>query len=124
MASIRDKGTKPEMVVRRLIYSMGYRYHLHRKDLPGKPDLVFAGRKKVIFVHGCFWHQHDDPKCKIRRIPKSNKDYWIPKLERNVKRDAENIKALSEMGWDILVIWECEISDLERLSNKIRDFLS
>lgn len=108
MRRIRSKDMKPEMVVRRLVHGMGYRYRLHRKDLPGKPDLVFPGRKKVIFVHGCFWHQHGDPDCKIARRPKSNLDYWNPKLDRNVERDARNQAKLREMGWDPLIVWECQ----------------
>ncbi len=109
MSGIRSKGMKPEMTVRRLLHSMGYRYRLHRRDLPGKPDLVFPGRRKVIFVHGCFWHQHADPSCKIVRRPKSNREYWLPKLEQNVIRDAENRARLEELGWQVLVIWECEV---------------
>ena len=88
MSNIRAKGMKPEMAVRRITHAMGYRYRLHRKDLPGKPDLVFPSRRKVIFIHGCFWHQHTDPACKIARRPRSNQDYWLPKLERNAARDA------------------------------------
>ena len=86
------------MVIRRLTHTMGYRYQLHRKDLPGKPDLVFPGRRKVIFVHGCFWHQHSDTACKIARRPQSNQHYWLPKLERNVVRDAEHQAKLVEFG--------------------------
>lgn len=114
---------KPEMLVRRLVHGMGYRYRLHRKELPGTPDLVLAGRKKVIFVNGCFWHQHDDPYCKIARVPKSNQDYWIPKLTANKERDTKNIKALEAAGWSVLVIWECETKDLDAVAVKIRTFL-
>ena len=109
MSGIRSKGMKPEMTVRRLLHSMGYRYRLHGRELPGKPDLVFPARRKVIFVHGCFWHQHADPGCRIVRRPKSNREYWLPKLERNVARDAENRARLEELGWEVLVIWECEV---------------
>jgi len=123
MSNIRAKGMKPEMIVRRLVHSMGYRYRLHRKDLPGKPDLVFPGRRKVIFVHGCFWHQHDDPACKIARVPQSNRDYWIPKLERNAARDAQHQAELRARGWDALVIWECELKDEEALRSKLIRFL-
>lgn len=123
MSRIRAKGMKPEMVVRRLAYSMGYRYRLHRKDLPGKPDLVFGGRKKVILVHGCFWHQHSDPLCKIARLPKSNQAYWVPKLQGNVMRDAEQESLLRDKGWDVLVIWECETKAGGALAGKIADFL-
>ena len=102
---------------------MGYRYRLHRKDLPGKPDLVFPGRRKIIFVHGCFWHQHADPSCKVARRPKSNLGYWLPKLERNAVRDIENRERLSELGWDVLVIWECEVKSGDGLAQRIQEFL-
>lgn len=123
MRRIRAKDMKPEILVRKLIHNMGYRYRLHRKDLPGKPDLVFPSRKKVIFVHGCFWHQHNSPTCKISRIPKSNQGYWIPKLNKNKKRDAQQIQALETSGWKVLVIWECEIKNFEAVSSKASSFL-
>ena len=123
MRAIRSKNMKPELAVRRLVYSMGYRYRLHRHSLPGRPDLVFPGRRKVIFVHGCFWHQHPDPECKITHRPKSNRAYWLPKLDRNVVRDAENRENLYELGWDSLVIWECEVRSGEGIAERIRDFL-
>ena len=122
MSHIRSKGMVPEMVVRRLVYGMGYRYRLHRKDLSGRPDLVFQRRKKIIFVHGCFWHQHDS--CKDGHLPKTNLEYWIPKLKRNTRRDKKTVKQLEEMGWDVLVIWECELNDRYRLSIKLYQFLS
>ena len=124
MSNIRAKGMKPEMIVRRLAHGMGYRYRLHRKDLPGKPDLVFPSRRKVIFVHGCFWHQHADPACKIARRPQSNRDYWLPKLERNAARDAEHQARLAELGWDVLVIWECEVEAGDGLAERITSFLN
>ena len=123
MSNIRAKGMKPEMVVRRIIHGMGYRYRLHRKDLPGKPDLVFPSRRKIIFVHGCFWHQHTDPACKISRRPQSNRDYWLPKLERNVERDAEHQARLVNLGWNVLVLWECEVESDSRIHDRIREFL-
>ena len=123
MSNIRAKGMKPEMAVRRLVHAMGYRYRLHRKDLPGKPDLVFPARRKVIFVHGCFWHQHDDPACRIARRPKSNQHYWLPKLERNVIRDAEHLAQLAQLGWDVLVIWECDVVSDDGIADRIRGFL-
>lgn len=95
MRQIKSKNMKPELIVRRLVHGMGYRYHLHRKDLSGKPDLVFSSKMKAIFVHGCFWHQHGAKNCPIVRKPKSNGDYWLPKLKRNVQRDKENLKKLS-----------------------------
>ena len=123
MSNIRAKGMKPEMAVRRITHAMGYRYRLHRKDLPGKPDLVFPGRRKVIFVHGCFWHQHADLACKISRRPRSNQDYWLPKLERNVTRDAEHQARLTELGWNVLVIWECDVESGDGIADLIREFL-
>lgn len=123
MARIRSKDMKPEMTVRRVVHRLGYRYRLHRKDLPGKPDLVFGPRRAVIFVHGCFWHQHDKTACKDGRKPKSNKGYWGPKLDRNVQRDAEAQAALHQAGWRVLVIWECETHDLEVLEQRIISFL-
>jgi DNA mismatch endonuclease, patch repair protein len=124
MRRIKSKGMKPEMMVRRLVHRMGYRYRLHSPALPGKPDLVFARRRKVIFVHGCFWHLHSDPNCPDRREPRSNQDYWVPKLERNRERDAEHIAALKEAGWSVLVIWECETGDLGKLARSVRAFLN
>ncbi len=123
MRAIRSKDMKPELAVRRLVHGMGYRYRLHRHGLPGRPDMVFASRRKVIFVHGCYWHQHSDPDCKIARRPKSNLDYWLPKLDGNVVRDADNQDRLRELGWDLLVIWECEVRTGEGIEDRIRDFL-
>lgn len=123
MAAIRSKDTKPELIVRRLVHSLGYRYRLHRKDLPGKPDLVFGPRKKAIFVHGCFWHQHDDPYCLDGRLPKSRPDYWLPKLGRNQQRDKSNQKSLEASGWQVLTIWDCETKDMDSLAKKLRSFL-
>ena len=94
MSGIRSTGMRPEMTVRQQLHAEGYRYRLHRRDLPGKPELVFPSRRKVIFVHGCFWHQHADPGCRIARRPQSNREYWLPKLERNAARDAENVGRL------------------------------
>lgn len=122
MRAIRSAGMKPEMVVRRVAYSLGYRYRLHRKDLPGKPDLAFIGRRKAIFVHGCFWHQHPD--CREGRPPKSNSGYWGPKLARNIERDAENARRLKELGWTVLTIWECETERHEDLVRRITSFLN
>ena len=123
MARIRSRDTKPEMVVRRLLHAMGYRYRLHRRDLPGNPDLVFSGRRKVVFVHGCFWHQHEDPSCLDGRPPKSNASYWAPKLQRNVERDRQAAISLMAEGWDALIVWECEVRDRKALSEKLRTFL-
>ncbi|MGI8539108.1 MAG: very short patch repair endonuclease [Rubrobacteraceae bacterium] len=121
MSRVKNKDTKPEMRVRRMIHAMGYRYRIHRRKLPGSPDLVFPERRKVIFVHGCFWHHHED--CKHGRIPKSRPEYWVPKLEKNMSRDIENQAKLREMGWDIMVIWECETEEAAGLPNRIMSFL-
>lgn len=108
MSRIRNRDTVPEMQVRKVAHAMGYRFRLHRKDLPGKPDLVFPGRKAAILVHGCFWHQHPDPECKNGRRPKTRLEYWDPKLDGNLARDRRNIEALEALGWRVLVLWECE----------------
>lgn len=124
MRAIRSSDTSPELVVRRLVHSLGRRYRLHGQRLPGKPDLVFAGQRKIIFVHGCFWHQHPCSSCQDSRRPKSNTAYWLPKLERNVSRDAENLFRLKADGWRVLVVWECETKDRVRLSARLRRFLN
>lgn len=108
------------MAVRRLVHGMGYRYRLHRRDLPGCPDMVFANRRKVIFVHGCFWHRHN---CNLGRMPKSRLEFWQPKLEANRCRDEEVMARLSEMGWQYLVVWECEVGRDNALPERIRNFL-
>lgn len=120
MSRIKGKNTAPELTVRRLIFSMGYRFRLHRSDLPGKPDIVLPGRRKAIFVHGCFWHAHG---CKIGRPPKSNLDFWEPKLKRNAERDRRNLRALRRQAWDVLTIWQCEARDISALETKLRFFL-
>ena len=124
MASIRGKDMKPEMAVRKAAHAAGFRFRLHRKDLPGKPDLVFPKYRAAIFVHGCFWHQHTEPRCLDGRPPKSNGAYWGPKLRRNVERDAEAQAKLAEMGWRTLVIWECETKDRQGLAGRIAAFLN
>ena len=123
MSNIRSKDMKPEMAVRQGLFAMGYRYRLHRKDLPGKPDLVFPCRRAAIFVHGCFWHQHADPACKIARLPRSNQEYWLPKLERNVARDAVHQEELRRLGWKVLMIWECEIRAGSDFLERAKKFL-
>ncbi len=124
MARVRSKDTKPELVIRRLLHGMGYRYRLHRRDLPGTPDLVFMTMRKVIFVNGCFWHKHQDPACSRARMPKSRPEFWIPKLEGNALRDEVNLKRLSEQGWKCLVIWECQLKDIEMVKERIVEFLT
>lgn len=121
MRSVRSKNTAPELSTRSLIHRLGYRFRLHRADLPGKPDLVFPSRRKVIFVHGCFWHGHKCPRGS--RLPKQNANYWAQKIARNKTRDAEHYRALKLLRWRFLVVWECEISGLSSLKGKIVKFL-
>lgn len=121
MARVRNRDTRPEMLVRRLTHGLGYRYGLHRPELPGKPDLVFRSRRKVIFVHGCFWHRH--PQCRRATVPKSNREFWNSKLQKNTDRDAAQLAALEAAGWRTLVIWECQTKDMEQLTQTIRSFL-
>jgi DNA mismatch endonuclease (patch repair protein) len=122
MSRIRSKDTGPEVRVRRLAHALGFRFRLHRRDLPGSPDLVFAARRKVIFVHGCYWHRHDG--CRYSYMPKSNVDFWRLKFQENVARDAEVIEALAALRWTALVVWECETDDILRLSAKLTSFLN
>lgn len=123
MSRIRGKDTKPEMVVRRVVHSMGYRYRLHDPALPGKPDLVFKGRRKIIFIHGCFWHSH---RCRHGQVtPKSNTEYWTKKRQRNRTRDRDVLRQLRKSGWDILVVWECQVrpSEINQLVTRLNGFL-
>jgi DNA mismatch endonuclease, patch repair protein len=120
MRAVKSRDTKPEMIVRRLVHRLGYRYRLHRQDLPGKPDLTFPGRRKVVFMHGCFWHGHDC--ARGARVPKNNRDYWTAKIARNQARDANECERLRAMGWSVLTVWECEIKDLG-LESRLRAFL-
>jgi DNA mismatch endonuclease (patch repair protein) len=121
MRRIRSKDSKPELAVRRLVHSLGYRYRLHHHGLPGRPDIVFSQRRKVVFIHGCFWHQHAG--CKIAHRTKSNLHYWKPKLQRNKRRDMRNLAALNKMGWKTLVVWECETANLSGVRKRVRRFL-
>jgi len=124
MQANRGKGTGPEMAVRRLVHRLGYRYRLHGRKLAGSPDLVFGPRRKVIFVHGCFWHHHRDPGCRIAHLPSSRREYWQTKFERNRARDERQLAALAAEGWSALVLWECEVTgDGAVLEEKIRAFL-
>lgn len=123
MRAIRSTRTIPEMAVRSAIHGLGYRYRLHIKGLPGKPDIVFGPKKKIVFVHGCFWHQHPDKTCPDSRLPKSRLDYWVPKLARNIERDAENIRALREGGWKVLIVWECQTRKIAPLQKRLVKFL-
>lgn len=120
MSAIRSAGTKPEMRVRRIAHALGYRFRLHVKDLPGRPDLVFPGRRKVIFVHGCYWHRHG---CRHAVLPKARREWWEAKLEGNAARDRRDQEALRALGWSVLVLWECDLRDADGLRQRIRDFL-
>lgn len=121
MAQVKSKGMKPEMQVRRLLHGLGYRYRLHKEDLPGKPDLVFPARRKVVFVNGCFWHFHSV--CSKVRIPATNRDYWVEKLERNRARDKRNVDRLEEMGWAVMTVWECQLQDTASTAERLVAFL-
>jgi DNA mismatch endonuclease (patch repair protein) len=121
MARVRGRDTNPEMSVRRLVHGMGYRFRLHGRGLPGRPDLVFRSRHKVIFVHGCFWHRHRG--CTLARLPKSRVSFWQGKLEGNRVRDEYNVQALRASGWRVLTIWECQLPPTEKLAKRVRRFL-
>lgn len=122
MSRVRSKDTKPELTVRRLVHGMGFRYRLHARDIPGQPDLVFPSRRKIIFVHGCFWHRHGT--CKNTRWPKSRLDFWKPKLEVNRARDAAIRRTLRQLGWQVLVVWECQLKNPDRTAERISSFLA
>lgn len=121
MSRIRGKNTKPELVVRRLAHALGYRFRLHRRDLPGAPDLTFPRRRTVVFVHGCFWHRH--PGCRFAYVPKENAEFWRNKFEANIRRDRRALRELREEGWDALVLWECELSDAQLLKRRLKSHL-
>lgn len=123
MRSIHSRNTGPELAIRKLIYGLGYRYRLKGIRLPGKPDVIFTKKEKVIFVHGCFWHQHDDPSCPKAHLPKSKQEYWLPKLVRTIERDEENKAKLEQLGWSTLTLWECEIKDMITTADKVKKFL-
>jgi DNA mismatch endonuclease (patch repair protein) len=120
MSRIGGKDTAPELAVRRLLHALGYRFRLHRRGLPGTPDIVFPARRKIVFVNGCFWHTHG---CRIGKLPKSNRDFWVPKLERNCSNDRRNKSALRNLGWQVLTVWQCQVKQLERLESKLVSFL-
>ncbi|HEJ4849373.1 very short patch repair endonuclease [Pseudomonas aeruginosa] len=121
MSRVRSKNTKPELIVRRLVFAMGYRYRLHPKHLPGRPDLAFLGRKKVIFVNGCFWHGHSG--CRYGLLPKSRVDFWQAKIDSNRRRDRAKIAELENAGWRVLTIWQCELKDTDTLAKRLNDFI-
>lgn len=123
MSLVRSRNTKPEKAVRSVLHHMGIRFRLHRRDLPGRPDIVLPKYRSVIFVHGCFWHFHQN--CRDGKIPRSNQDYWKPKLERTIRRDNEALAALRNAGWSTLVIWECEVrKNLPEVQDRILTFLN
>ena len=121
MRAIKARDTKPEMAVRRLLHGMGYRYRLHRRDLPGRPDIVFGPRRKIIFVHGCFWHGHSCERGS--RLPKSNVEYWQAKIARNVERYSQQLDKLAAAGWTELTLWECELADMDAVAQRLSAFL-
>jgi DNA mismatch endonuclease (patch repair protein) len=123
MRRITSKGMRPELIVRSMVHSMGYRFRLHVPELPGKPDLVFPSLKKIIEVRGCFWHQHGR-QCIDSHIPKSRTEYWRPKLQKNRMRDRLNLKKLEKLGWTVLVLWECEVADARFITRSVEKFLS
>jgi DNA mismatch endonuclease (patch repair protein) len=123
MSKVRAKDTKPELLVRRLVHGLGFRYRLHRKDLPGRPDIVLPGRRKIILVHGCFWHRHAIATCKLARLPKSNLPFWTTKFDKNKIRDAKVLRELRGLGWSTMTIWECELSRPSALQKRVREFL-
>lgn len=121
MSRIKKYDTKPEVAVRRIIHRLGYRFRLYRNDLPGCPDIVLPRHKKVVFVHGCWWHRHN---CHYgTRVPRSRRDYWLPKLKRNKERHKSNVRMLRKQGWQVLTIWECQIRDIEKVTQRISSFL-
>lgn len=121
MSRVRNKNTKPELLVRRLVWGLGFRYRLHARTLPGHPDMVFPQLRRAVFMHGCFWHRH--PGCRNCRLPKSRLDFWRPKLRANRFRDLRNQRALEKLGWSYLVVWECELHDRETVARKLTRFL-
>lgn len=120
MSRVKGRNTTPELAVRRIVTALGYRYRLHRKDLPGKPDIAFGPARRAILVHGCFWHGH---RCSKGRLPKSNGDYWTDKIRTNKARDRKQLRALEDLGWKVLVIWQCELKDALAVRRRIVDFL-
>lgn len=124
LAAVASRDTAPEMRVRRLLHAMGYRFRLHRRDLPGTPDIVLPGHRAIVEVRGCFWHRHPDPACRNAALPRVRADWWAEKLARTVARDERNVMALQEAGWSVLVVWECETKDSAALAARLRPFLA
>ena len=123
MSRVRPKDTGPEWTVRRIVHGLGYRYRLHVRTLSGRPDLVFPSRKAIIFVHGCFFHRHPDPRCRLARLPKTRLDFWLPKLEANRLRDERTLAELLGKGWRVLTLWECELRDKMQVIRQVTEFL-
>lgn len=121
MSRIKGRDTQPEKLVRSLLHRMGYRFRLHRKNLPGKPDIVLPRHRKIIIINGCFWHGHPD--CKRSARPATNREFWNEKIDKNVARDARNLEALAELGWAVLVVWQCETKNQHMLTARLRTFL-
>jgi DNA mismatch endonuclease (patch repair protein) len=121
MRRVRSVDTDPELRVRRMVHQLGFRFRLHRKDLPGRPDLVLAGLKQIVFVHGCYWHQHS---CDGAKRPATNRRYWNSKLDKNVERDKKNLRLLRRLGWRVMTVWECELRNPERLERRLLRFLN
>jgi DNA mismatch endonuclease (patch repair protein) len=121
MAAVKSVNTKPELLVRSFLHSAGFRYRLHRKDLPGKPDIVLPKYNTVIFVHGCFWHQHTN--CRAAARPTTRTEYWDKKLDRNIQRDVSHIEQIEDLGWEVIVVWECETKDVALLENKLQSLM-
>lgn len=122
MSQVKSRNTRPEIFVRSLLHRLGYRFRIHRPDLPGKPDIVLPKYRTVIFVHGCFWHSHEG--CKRARMPAANNSYWKQKLARNMDRDAHNKDSLKSLGWNVIIIWECELKNMELLRARLLDCLN
>jgi len=122
MGKVNSKNTGPELIVRKILHRLKYRFRLHKKNLPGNPDIVLPKHKKIIFVHGCFWHGHEN--CSKGRLPKTNQQYWQDKIISNRKRDLKAIEELNKLGWKVLVVWSCQIKNQEQLENHITQFLS
>lgn len=120
MQAVRTKNTGPEMVVRSLLFRLGYRYRIHQRGLPGTPDIAFPRRKKALFIHGCYWHGHG---CKKGKLPKSGTDYWLEKIQQNRNRDARKEAELKDLGWEVLTIWQCDLADVDKVEERIKAFL-
>ncbi len=122
MSTVKNRNTKPELIVRSMLHRMGYRFRIHRRDLPGNPDITLPKHKKIVFVHGCFWHGHK--KCRRAKRPTTNQEFWNKKLNSNIKRDNKNVLELNKAGWQTLVVWSCEIKDKDNLMQRLQNFIA